>query len=131
MAKKLTYKSSGVDIDKANVFVNKIKALLKTTRRKEVISSIGSFGGLFRFLKNKYKDPILVSSSDGVGTKLMIAKDLDIHTTVGIDLVAMNTNDILCLGAEPLFFLDNISSGKVITNVFVELNNGKNNRVII
>lgn len=121
---KATYKSSGVDIDKANIFVKKIKPLIKTTNRKEVFKPVGGFGGVFRLIKNKYKEPLLVSSTDGVGTKLKIAQELNKHTTVGIDLVAMNVNDILCVGAEPLFFLDYIACGKLEPRVLVDVTKG-------
>ena len=125
--KKTTYKSSGVNIDAANIFVDKIKPLIKSTKRKEVFSPIGGFGGMFRFLKNNYKNPLLVSSTDGVGTKLKIAQDLNKHTTVGIDLVAMNVNDVLCVGAEPLFFLDYIACGKLNPKVLVDVTKGITN----
>ena len=103
-SKPSTYKASGVDIETANAFVERIKPLIKTTARKEVLSGIGGFGGLFRFDAAKTKNPILVSSTDGVGTKLKIAQLMDKHDTVGIDLVAMSVNDVVVQGAEPLFF---------------------------
>src|SRR5689334_5729779 len=102
MTEKITYKSSGVDIDKANIFVNSIKGYVQSTMSPLVIKDRGAFGSLFALPKG-YKDPILVSSTDGVGTKLLIAQMLGKHDTVGIDLVAMNVNDILCCGARPLF----------------------------
>jgi phosphoribosylformylglycinamidine cyclo-ligase len=111
MSSQITYKKSGVDIDLANRFVKQIKPLTK---------GIGGFGGLFRFDPTKYKDPYLVSSTDGVGTKLKIAFLVGKHDTVGIDLVAMNVNDILCTGAEPLFFLDYIAAGKIQKGVLVD-----------
>ena len=123
-AKPLTYKLSGVDIDQAEVFIKKIKPLIKSTRRAEALSSIGGFGGLFRFAKKRYADPVLVSSTDGVGTKLKIAQAVNAHTTVGIDLVAMNVNDILCCGAEPLFFLDYIACGKLKPVVLTDVVRG-------
>ena len=107
------YKNAGVDIDKANVFVEKIKPLIRTTYRKGVVSNIGSFGGLFHLDMEKYKNPLLVSTTDGVGTKLNVAHAMDIHNTVGIDLVAMNVNDLIVQGAEPLFFLGYIATGKI------------------
>jgi phosphoribosylformylglycinamidine cyclo-ligase len=117
--KKLTYKSSGVDIDKANIFKAKLKSV--------VAGKVKAFGSLFPFDKNKYKNPFLVSSADGVGTKLLIAQYVNKHDTVGIDLVAMNVNDILCMGAEPLFFVDYIACGKLKPNVLLEVVKGINN----
>ena len=113
MKKKTTYKSAGVDIDKANEFVEQIKPLIKTTTRKEVVAGIGGFGGLFHLDSNKFKNPILVSSTDGVGTKLRIAQLMEKHDTIGIDLVAMSVNDVVVQGAEPLFFLDYLATGKI------------------
>jgi len=114
MAKKTgSYKDAGVDIDKASEFVEKIKPLIKSTSRKEVLGNIGSYGGLFHLDTQKYANPVLVSSTDGVGTKLKIAQAMDIHTTVGIDLVAMSVNDLIVQGAEPLFFLDYLATGKI------------------
>ncbi len=124
MAKKhITYKKAGVDIDKAEAFVQQIKRLVKSTHRPGVLSNIGSFGGLFE-LSARYKNPVLVSSSDGVGTKLKLAFLTDIHDTVGIDLVAMNVDDCLCCGAEPLFFLDYIATGKLEKEKLVEVMKG-------
>ncbi|UCC95474.1 MAG: phosphoribosylformylglycinamidine cyclo-ligase [Candidatus Omnitrophota bacterium] len=114
--KKLTYKASGVNIQKAEEFVKKIKVKSKT-------SAFGSFFNLKEILK-KYKKPVLVSSTDGVGTKLKIAQYLGIHNTVGIDLVAMNVNDIICLGAKPLFFLDYIACGKLNVGVLEKVVDG-------
>ena len=111
--KKITYKSAGVDIDTANALVKDYKRFAKLTHTKGIVSDIGSFGGLFRPDFRKYKDPILVSSTDGVGTKLKVAFLADKHDTVGIDLVAMSVNDCLCTGAEGLFFLDYIATGKI------------------
>lgn len=111
--KRITYKTAGVDIDKANSLVADYKRFAEATKTKGVISDVGSFGALFRPNFKDFKDPILVSSTDGVGTKLKIAFLVDKHDTIGIDLVAMSTNDILCSGAEGLFFLDYISTGKV------------------
>jgi phosphoribosylformylglycinamidine cyclo-ligase len=122
--KGITYKDAGVDIYRGNEFVKKIKPLVKGTLRPEVISGIGGFGGLFRINLKKYNDPVLVSSTDGVGTKLKIAFMMDNHNTVGIDLVAMGVNDILVHGAEPLFFLDYISTGKLRTKQAVEIVKG-------
>jgi len=111
--KPMTYRDAGVDIDAGNNFVKKIKPLIKKTLRDEVISDIGGFGGLFELSKNKYKKPILVSGTDGVGTKLILARQLNDHSTIGIDLVAMCSNDVLMQGAEPLFFLDYFACGKL------------------
>ena len=113
MTTKTTYKDAGVDIDTANEFVERIKPSIKTTARKEVISGIGGFGGLFHLNSIDLKDPVLVSSTDGVGTKLRIAQLVDKHDTIGIDLVAMSVNDVVVQGAEPLFFLDYLSTGKI------------------
>jgi phosphoribosylformylglycinamidine cyclo-ligase len=109
----VTYKSSGVDIDQANAFVRSIQGHVKATFRPEVLQARGGFGGLFRLGKAGGKDRVLVSSTDGVGTKLLVAQAAGRHDTVGIDLVAMNVNDILCCGAEPLFFLDYIACGRL------------------
>jgi phosphoribosylformylglycinamidine cyclo-ligase len=124
MATKSTYKEAGVDIDVANNFVERIKPLIKTTARKEVVSGIGGFGGLFRFDQTKYKNPILVSSTDGVGTKLKIAQLVDKHDTIGIDLVAMSANDVIVQGAEPLFFLDYLATGKIELEKSVQIVDG-------
>jgi len=113
MKTKTTYKDAGVDIDTANEFVERIKPSIKTTARKEVVSGIGGFGGLFHLNPINYKNPLLVSSTDGVGTKLRIAQLLDKHDTIGIDLVAMSVNDVVVQGAEPLFFLDYLATGKI------------------
>jgi phosphoribosylformylglycinamidine cyclo-ligase len=110
---KLSYKAAGVDIDAGDRLVEMIKPLVRATFRKEVATDIGGFGGLFRFDPKKYKDPILVSGTDGVGTKLKIAFMMDKHDTVGIDLVAMSVNDVVVQGAEPLFFLDYFATGKL------------------
>ncbi|HOJ51373.1 MAG TPA: phosphoribosylformylglycinamidine cyclo-ligase [Syntrophales bacterium] len=107
------YKIAGVDIDRANTFVELIKPKVREALRPEVMGSIGGFGGLFRLDIKKYRNPILVSSTDGVGTKLKIAQKFDVHETVGIDLVAMSVNDIVVQGAEPLFFLDYLATGEL------------------
>jgi len=113
MTKRLTYKQSGVDITKANLFVGAIQKYIASTENAGVIKRKGSFGGLFALDTKRYREPVLVSSTDGVGTKLLIAKAVGRHDTVGMDLVAMNVNDILCVGAKPLFFLDYIACGKL------------------
>lgn len=120
----ITYKSAGVDIDKANAFVEAIKKLTKSTARHGAAGKIGSFGGTFELKSAKYKNPVLVSSTDGVGTKLKIAFLADKHDTVGIDLVAMNVNDVVTTGAEPLFFLDYIATGKIDKGVLVDVVKG-------
>ncbi|ALA57545.1 phosphoribosylformylglycinamidine cyclo-ligase [Nitrospira moscoviensis] len=108
-----TYRESGVDIDAGDEFVERIKPLVRSTFRPEVLTDLGGFGGLFGFQAKKYQDPVLVSGTDGVGTKLKIAFMMDKHDTVGIDLVAMCVNDIAVSGAEPLFFLDYFATGKL------------------
>lgn len=113
----ITYKTSGVDIAEANVFVRAIQKDIAGTLSPSVIRYKGAFGSLFALGARKYKDPVLVSSTDGVGTKLLVAQAAGKHDTVGIDLVAMNVNDVLCAGAKPLFFLDYIACGKLRTKV--------------
>lgn len=109
----VNYKKAGVDIEKANQLVDGIKAMVASSHRAGVLGSIGGFGAFFDMAKLRVKDPVLVSSCDGVGTKLKIAIASHIHDTVGIDLVAMSVNDVLCSGADPLFFLDYIATGKI------------------
>lgn len=113
MTTKLTYKDSGVDIEAGNKTVDYIKSLAKKTHRPELISGIGGFNGLFK-IPTGYKEPVLVACTDGVGTKLNLAFKLDKHKTIGIDLVAMCVNDLICSGAEPLFFLDYFATGKLL-----------------
>jgi phosphoribosylformylglycinamidine cyclo-ligase len=115
--KSLNYKDAGVDISAGNELVNRIKPFAKSTIRAGADASLGGFGALFDLAKCGYKDPILVSSTDGVGTKLKIAKDLNRHDTIGIDLVAMCVNDLVVQGGEPLFFLDYFASGKLSLDV--------------
>ena len=119
-----SYKEAGVDINLANQIVKKIKPLIDETSIPGVLGDIGGFGGLFSLAEQNYKEPVLVSGTDGVGTKLKIAFALDRHDSVGIDLVAMCVNDIVTCGAKPLFFLDYISIGKLSENVAVELIKG-------
>ena len=109
----LTYSAAGVDITKGNEAVEMIKPLVKSTFRSEVVTDLGGFGGLFALDKNKYEEPILISGTDGVGTKLKVAFEMGCHNTVGVDVVAMCVNDILVNGAEPLFFLDYLAVGKL------------------
>jgi phosphoribosylformylglycinamidine cyclo-ligase len=130
MSKQLTYKKAGVDIHHMDIFKSSIKPLVRRSFRPEVLKDIGGFGSFFALAKNKYKEPVLVSSTDGVGTKLKIAIMAHQHDTVGIDAVAMNVNDILCTGAEPLFFLDYISFSKLSADTLVEIVSGINDGCI-
>jgi phosphoribosylformylglycinamidine cyclo-ligase len=108
-----TYKDAGVDIAAGEEAVQRIKAKVRSTFRPEVIGDIGGFGGLFSFAGHRYRHPVLVSSTDGVGTKALVAQAADRFDTIGVDLVAMCVDDIVCAGAEPLFFLDYIAVGKL------------------
>ncbi len=119
----MTYRDAGVDIDAGDALVEAIKPFARRTQRPEVLAGIGGFGALFEISK-KYREPVLVSGTDGVGTKLRLAFDLKRHDTVGIDLVAMSVNDILVQGAEPLFFLDYFACGKLDVAVATEVVRG-------
>ena len=119
MNDSLTYADAGVDIDKANQLVDRIKDIARSTPRSGVMGEIGGFGGLFSLNLSNISNPVLVSSTDGVGTKLKIAFQMDQHDTIGIDLVAMCVNDIIVQGAKPLFFLDYLAMGR-LDNVVAE-----------
>lgn len=119
----LSYKDAGVDIDAGNALIEKIKGAAKRTRRSEVMAGLGGFGALFE-LPTGYEEPVLVSGTDGVGTKLRLALDHGKHDTVGIDLVAMCVNDLIVCGAEPLFFLDYYATGKLDINTAAAVVNG-------
>ncbi len=120
----ITYKNAGVDISAGNEAVEKMKAHVKKTFRPEVLTDLGSFAGLFALDTKKYQEPVLISGTDGVGTKLRIAMMMDQHDTIGIDAVAMCVNDILVQGAEPLFFLDYIAVGKVFPDKVADIVKG-------
>jgi len=122
----LTYKKAGVDIKKASLFKARAASLVRRSRSSQVLRGIGGFGSLFEFPKAKYRNPVLVSSSDGVGTKLKIAVLVNKHDTVGIDAVAMNVNDILCIGAQTLFFLDYIAYSQLDSDILLQVIKGLN-----
>ncbi|MGB9905465.1 MAG: phosphoribosylformylglycinamidine cyclo-ligase, partial [Desulfotomaculales bacterium] len=123
-SKGLTYKSAGVDISAADRAVELIRSIAARTSRPGVLGGIGGFGGLFALDTGRYREPVLVSGTDGVGTKLKVAFMLDRHDTVGIDLVAMCANDIVTCGAEPLFFLDYLAVGKLVPEKVAEIVSG-------
>lgn len=120
----LSYRDAGVDIEAGNTLVERIKPLAAKTRRPGVMAGLGGFGSLFELPAGKYNNPVLVSGTDGVGTKLRLAIDTGIHDTIGIDLVAMCVNDIAVLGAEPLFFLDYYATGKLDVDVAANVVSG-------
>ncbi len=120
----LTYKDAGVDIDAGNELVERIKPIVARTRRPEVLAGLGGFGGMFALPPERYKEPVLVSGTDGVGTKLKLAQALNRHDTIGVDLVAMCVNDVLVQGAEPLYFLDYFACGKLNVDVATDVVRG-------
>ena len=120
----LTYKDSGVDITKGNKLIEKIKPIAKSTLRPGVLNGLGGFGAMFEIPLDKYKNPVLVSGTDGVGTKLMVAEMLNKHDSIGIDLVAMCVNDLIVQGAEPLFFLDYYATGSLNTEIATSVISG-------
>ena len=122
--KPLTYKDAGVDIDAGSELVDRIKPLVARTQRPEVIAGLGGFGGLFALARDRYREPVLVSGTDGVGTKLILARQLNRHDTIGIDLVAMCVNDVVVQGAEPLFFLDYFACGRLDVDVAADVISG-------
>jgi len=124
MSEPITYKEAGVDIDKADAFVKSILPLVKATHRTGVLGDIGGFGGLFQLDVEKYRNPVLVSATDGVGTKIKIAILMDRHDTIGIDLVAMCVNDIITCGATPLFFLDYLAMGRLKSETAIQIIEG-------
>lgn len=124
MKMSINYKDSGVDVEAGAKEVKLIKGMVEATHGKEVLSSIGGFSGLFSLESMDYKNPVLVSGTDGVGTKVIIAQSMDINDTVGIDCVAMCVNDILCQGAKPLFFLDYIGTAKLEPHRMAEIVKG-------
>lgn len=122
--KPYTYQQAGVDIDAGNALVQRIKPFIKTTHRLGVMGSLGGFGGLFDLSQINCANPVLVSGSDGVGTKLKLAQQMNDHSTIGIDLVAMCVNDIIVMGAEPLFFLDYYACGQLNNDQAAEVIRG-------
>ena len=120
----LTYKDSGVDITKGNYLIKKIKPIAKATSRPGVLEGLGGFGAMFEIPLNKYQSPVLISCTDGVGTKLKVAETLNQHNTIGIDLVAMCVNDLIVQGAEPLFFLDYYATGSLNPDIATSVISG-------
>lgn len=121
---KITYKDAGVNIRTGNEFVKAISPIVKSTFIPGVLTDIGGFAGLFSINKKKYREPVLVSGTDGIGTKLRIAFEMDKHDTIGIDLVAMCVNDVAVTGAEPLFFLDYLATGRLVPEKSVDVIKG-------
>jgi len=121
--KSLSYKDAGVDIDAGNALIERIKGVAKRTRRPEVMTGLGGFASLFE-LPQGYKQPVIVSGTDGVGTKLRLAMDIGKHDTIGIDLVAMCVNDLIVGNAEPLFFLDYYATGKLNVDIAADVVSG-------
>jgi phosphoribosylformylglycinamidine cyclo-ligase len=119
----MDYREAGVDVEAGRAFVDRIRDSVKRTYRSEVLGGLGGFSGLFQ-LPSGYQEPVLVSGTDGVGTKLKLAHQLNVHNTVGIDLVAMCVNDVLTCGAEPLFFLDYVATGKLLPDQLAEVVEG-------
>jgi phosphoribosylformylglycinamidine cyclo-ligase len=120
----LTYEDAGVNITTGNAFIDKIKPIAAKTRRPEVLAGLGGFGALFELPLHRFRQPVLVSSTDGVGTKLKLAQAMHKHDTIGIDLVAMCVNDVIVQGAEPLFFLDYFASGHLDLNIATDVMRG-------
>jgi len=120
----LTYKDAGVDISKGNALIEQIKPIAKSTMRPGVLAGLGGFGAMFEIPLEKYKNPVLISGTDGVGTKLKVAEMLNRHNTIGIDLVAMCVNDLIVQGAEPLFFLDYYATGSLNTDIATSVISG-------
>jgi phosphoribosylformylglycinamidine cyclo-ligase len=120
----LSYRDAGVDIDAGNTLIDKIKPLSKATQRPGVLGGLGGFGALFEVPLDRYNKPVLVSGTDGVGTKLKLAMQMDKHDSIGIDLVAMCVNDLIVQGAEPLFFLDYYATGKLDVNAATDVVKG-------
>lgn len=120
----LSYRDAGVDIDAGNALVERIKPIARRTRRPGVLGGLGGFGGFFELPTERYRQPVLVSGTDGVGTKLLLAQQMDRHDSIGIDLVAMCVNDLLVTGAEPLYFLDYFACGKLDVDVAASVIDG-------